>query len=440
MEYFPTNRAGTKLVFEGREYHKRKKYVNGNTFWQCSNSKKCKGNVTISTESVKIKENPHSLYCLSNTAKCKIREKMLQLKQRVCDNYDPIQKQFEDVICQLKDDGVDLLDVELPKFENIKSGLYKARNRQLQVPSLHCKLAIDVKVPEKFNKILLADYNDEIRILIFCLPAIESILYKIDIYLLDGTFKACPPPFKQIYSIHGYNADTKNVFPLFFAFLENKKQKTYELLFDIIKSRFPTWRPSQMLIDYEKSAINAIRKKFPNTILKGCYYHFCRSIFKKAKNLGIKSRVQRRHVARCAGLARLPLRYITSGYQYIMKKSPKTEPVQKFNTYFDRFWFHNIKFIKMWCCNEEEIRNTNYVEGWHSRLNRYVGIKNPSIAKVLDILQKEFKIKNITGKAKTRKDNIYKEIDEEINSTIEDLKEKTISVGHCIEIIAPFVL
>lgn len=226
---------------------------------------------------------------------------------------------------------------------------------------------------------------------------------------------------------------------MFFAFLQNKKQKTYELLFDIIKSRYPTWSPSKILLDYEKPAINAIRKKIRNTIVKGCFYHFCRSLFKKAKMLGVKSRVQRRHIARCAGLARLPFKYITSGYQYIMKKSPKTEPVKKFNTYFDRFWLHDIRFIKMWCCNEEEIRNTNYVEGWHSRLNRYVGIKNPSIAKVLDILEKEIKIKNITEKAKARKQSKYEEIDEEINSAIEDLKEKRISVGHCVEIIAPFV-
>lgn len=83
-----------------------------------------------------------------------------------------------------------------------------------------------------------------------------------------------------------------------------------------------------------------------------------------------------------------------------MKKSPKTEPVNKFNFYFDRFWLNDIKFIKMWCCHGEEIRNTNYVEGWHSRLNRYVGIKKPSIAKVLDISEKEPKIKkNTSGKA-----------------------------------------
>lgn len=112
MEYFPTKRAGTKIVFEGREYHIRKNYVNGNTFWKCSSSKKCKGNATVSTENVKIKENLHSSDCLPNTAKCKILEKMTQLKQRVCENYDPIQKQFEEVICEHKDE--------------YKSGLYKA--------------------------------------------------------------------------------------------------------------------------------------------------------------------------------------------------------------------------------------------------------------------------------------------------------------------------
>lgn len=75
-----------------------------------------------------------------------------------------------------------------------------------------------------------------------------------------------------------------------------------------------------------------------------------------------------------------------------MKISPKTKSVKKFNTYFD-FWLSEIQFIKMWCCQRGGLRTTNYVEGWHFRLNRFLSVKKPSIVKVLDILQKELKIK-----------------------------------------------
>lgn len=144
----------------------------------------------------------------------------------------------------------------------------------------------------------------------------------------------------------------------------------------------PAWYPKKVSIDYEESAMRAIQKVFPKTIIKGCFSHFSNSLFEKAKALGIKSRVQRRHVARCAGLARLPLKYIMSGYQYIMKKTPKSENVQKFNSYFNQYWLSDIEFIKKWCCYQEEVRTTNDLAGWHARLNKYVGRKNPSLAKV----------------------------------------------------------
>lgn len=102
-----------------------------------------------------------------------------------------------------------------------------------------------------------------------------------------------------------------------------------------------------MIVDFEKSAINAIQEAYPDAHIKGCFYHFNRSLFKKAKQLGIKSRVQRRHVAQCAGLARLPLKYISSGYSYVMQRSPKTDPIAKYNSYFDRYWLQDVNFIRI---------------------------------------------------------------------------------------------
>lgn len=59
--------------------------------------------------------------------------------------------------------------------------------------------------------------------------------------------------------------------------------------------------------------------------------------------------------------------------------------------------------------------------------------KNPSLAKVLDILKNETKLRRI----KKRKQNKNYQ---EIKLTIEDLQNKKITVGHCIEIIVFFLL
>lgn len=436
FDFIPTKRGGIKLLYGGRQYHNTKKFNNRNKYWQCYNFKGCKGNITLNNENCFIKENPHNASCVPNSSKINVMIKYNDLKTKVCSNTKPIQKQFEDMICQLQDDGVHLV-TDLPKFNNMKSGLYNARNTNLSVTKLHFKLPTEVIIPQKFESFLLADYNDmdEGRILVFSNADIKNISDDYEHFLCDGTFKSCPPPFSQIYTIHGYNAKTKKVVPLFFAFLHNKNEKTYGILFRLIKSRLPMWYPKKITMDYEKSAMNAIHNIFPKSVIKGCFYHFCKSLFKKARALGIKSRVQRRHVAKCAGLARLPLKFIMSGYKYIMRRAPNCEQVRTFNSYFNSYWLSDITFIKKWCCYQEIIRTTNDLEGWHARINKYLGRKNPSLAEVLQILVKETKIHLYRKKIKSKN---YETNDLEINSAIEDMKANEITVGHCLEIIAPY--
>lgn len=71
----------------------------------------------------------------------------------------------------------------------------------------------------------------------------------------------------------------------------------------------------------------------------------------------------------------------------------------------------------MWCCHEGEIKTTNNLKGWHARLNRYVGQKNPSLAKVLDILKNETKLSRIK---KQKQNKNYQEINEKIKLNEED--------------------
>lgn len=435
IQFVLTKRGGRKMLYNGRQYYKRKIYTNGNTFWLCYNKIQCKGNITLDSKNTFIKDKPHDDGCIPNFSKNIILKKINSLKIKVGENLDPIQKQFEETICELQDDGVDLV-ADLPKFSNIKSSLYNERHKKMGVTKLHFQNPLEVTIPLKYEYFLLADYKyEETRIMVFCPPDIHDLLNDYQHFLLDGTFKSCPSPFKQIYTIHGYKTTTKQVIPLIFAFLHNKNKKTYEILFDLLKSRLPAWNPLKITLDYEKAVMNALAIFFPATEIKGCFYHFCYSLQRKAKKMGLKSRVQRRHVSRCMGLARLPLKYIPAGYKYIMKRAPKCSQVVKFNSYFNSYWLNDVKFIKKWCCFGEELRTTNHLEGWHARLNRYVGRKNPPLAKVLDILVRETKIRTNT---KTNKSKQYQEIDFEINSAVQDLEKNTISVGHCIEIIAPF--
>lgn len=433
IEFISTKRGGVAALYGGRKYHRKKLYVSGDTFWYCD-KKHCKGNFTLNNKNVKTKENPHNILCVANTTKTEFLKNMDKLKDRVSTNFDSVKKQYEDMKSHMDDTGVTLLK-DLPAFENVKSALYNGRNKVLGAPKLRCKLPSEVVVPGKFQKMVLADYNDEEnRLIIFCTQNTRQKICDFKHILCDGTFKSCPQSFKQLYSVHGFDEETQTVIPLIFAVLVNKKKATYELLFRLIKSQFPLWVPEKVTLDFERAAMKGIQNVFPNIEIKLCYYHFNRSLLRKAKKLKIRSPVKKRHVARCAGLARLPSIFINKGYSYVMKKSPIGTEMEKFNTYFKKQWFDQNDFCKVCCCSDEKKRTTNNLEGWHSKINRFIGRRNPTLAHVLDVLKNEKQI----GKQNNKKTKIYEEIDDEIDSTIKQLLRKKISIGHCIETISPF--
>lgn len=108
------------------------KYVNGNGFWQCYNKKGCGGNITLTKDNDLLKEKAHDIDGLPNPSKNMINKRMDTLKTKISNNLDPIQKQFEEMICELQYEGVHFT-ADLPEFKNIKSGLYNARHSKIGV-------------------------------------------------------------------------------------------------------------------------------------------------------------------------------------------------------------------------------------------------------------------------------------------------------------------
>lgn len=372
-------------------------------------------------------------------AQNKVLKELDKLKDRSGSNFDSIHKQYDEMVYNLETEGVHFM-AQIPPFENKKTGLFNNRNKVLGVPKMRFSSSSDVLVPKKFENFLLADYNnvenDGKRILIFCRKEVRSMVKSFSHILCDGTFKSSPKAFKQLYSIHAYNEKSKSVTPIFFCLLPDKSQQTYEILFRLIRSIFPDWKPLKVTMDFEKAAMKAVAKVYNGIEIKGCYFHYNRCLIRKAKQLKISTPVKQRHVSRCAGIARLPPE-LTASVKYVMRKSPAGTDIKKFNTQ----WLEKINFNKTCCCSKEEIRTTNNLEGWHSRINRFLGKNNTTLAILLDILIKETNITNIF-KTSSKKAKIYVQIDAEINSAVSDIKNGLNTVGHCascVELISPYV-
>jgi len=107
------------------------------------------------------------------------------------------------------------------------------------------------------------------RILIFCTREGLELMSEYEHRLADGTFKSAPSIFTQIYTIHVSKYST--VLPVVFALLPDKSTSTYSI--KPLKSHIPL-NPKTIITDFEQSAILAFEENCPNTISRGCHFHF----------------------------------------------------------------------------------------------------------------------------------------------------------------------
>ena len=120
---------------------------------------------------------------------------------------------------------------------------------------------------------------------------------KTKIFFIDGTFKV-PNAFRQVLSILGFCEDTSGYVPLVHILLNSKRQSNYELALmqwkQYIQHYDPSFQPLCFTSDFEVSEIKAIKKIFKCDIV-GDSFHFSKALFRKAKKLGLASKVNKNH-------------------------------------------------------------------------------------------------------------------------------------------------
>ena len=96
----------------------------------------------------------------------------------------------------------------------------------------------------------------------------------------DGTFKAAPELFTQLYTIHGMKSGY--TVPCVYALLPNKRKESYVQLFRQVKSWLDVagrqWSFESFLSDYEQGAYNAVLDVFPGIGEEGCFFHLCKRL------------------------------------------------------------------------------------------------------------------------------------------------------------------
>lgn len=389
--FIKSERGQELLLRHGYRYNKQRKNKNGVTVWRCVNRQRCKALLHTNNDLLLTKEEPHS--CQPSVIENEMKYQLDKCIKRSEKELTTIPKIYGEMVSDLHNAGYDLIQ-KVPDFKNIKKRLYRHRNTSLQVKKLRFKKVTDLIIPPCYEDLKFADYGyKKTRITLFANQNVIKYIETAESVFCDGTFKSCVPPFLQVYTLHidlGSTHEHTNILPAIYALLPDKQEKTYEIFFYLIKSRIPQFSPRIFTTDFEKSAMAAIGKIFPDARIQGCLFHFQKSLWRNAKKLGMdKSLIDKMHVKRCMALAYVPREYRSDGWLYIESENEPEKKITQFNDYFVRTWLdENAYFSNTWSFFDVCHKTNNAIESWNSRFNRLVKPK-PNIAMFLDTLRKD---------------------------------------------------
>ena len=112
-----------------------------------------------------------------------------------------------------------------------------------------------------------------------------------DIYC-DGTFRTCPKPYEQYFTIHGHGKYRSRVLCFVNCLMTDRNITDYRHVFQTLKTKIcqvtgHRWRPRGVICDFEQALLVAVETELHHAQISGCYFHFNQSLWRKVQNLGL---------------------------------------------------------------------------------------------------------------------------------------------------------
>jgi len=302
---------------------------------------------------------------------------------------------------------------QLPSQTLISSTICRVRSK-VQVCPQNPLTVNDLNIPLEYQVVnnkqfLLYDNKNEKRTLIFSTVHNLKILKNCNTWMADGTFRTVPKLFSQLYTIHVcYNRTT---YLVVYVLMTDRTKQSYIEFLNVLKRFEPDLNPNSIMIDFEQSFILAFKDVFPNSEIKGCFFHFQQCMWRKIQENGLHNMyakdaefaLQIRHL--CA-LAYVPINQSVQYFNDLIESNYFVENEDVLSTtinYFEDTWIGRpnrrngrrspIFSTNMWNCYESVIqdlpRTNNSVEGWHHAFNAALGANHVSIWKFIRFIKKE---------------------------------------------------
>ena len=264
----------------------------------------------------------------------------------------------------------------------------------------------------------------------------------------DGTFKTVPEIFFQLYTVHGIS--NNRVFPAVYALATNKRQETYERIFEEIQNL--AGDPEDFMIDFERAAKNALETTFPNVDVKGCFFHLAQNVYRQVQSHGLAEEYQRNaefalEVRMIPALAFVPTADVIASFELLDDElSDEAQPILQYfeGTYIGRRRLdgtrRNPMFdLAMWNVHErtrnEQPRTNNNLEGWHRRFQADVGGHHANFWRFLDVLKREESLTRVQMVQAEAGDNgpvqrrVYRDVQQRIKNIVQDYENRN-TIGY----------
>ena len=247
---------------------------------------------------------------------------------------------------------------------------------------------------------------------------------------MDATYSCCPGPYKQYFTIHANVRGQviqivsvlmtgENIFnhvkvykkrnhfkrkiemPFYndvYIFLVGKTEEMYRDVFAVVKAKVlqvtgREWRPTSVICDFEQALHRALNVELPNCSILGCYFHYCQSLWKKTRNLGLEEAYRgdeetTKVVRRAMSIGFLPVGEIDGGFAHLRRRGGTVQAVQAnpqldvFLDYVERNYINGNTFPKaLWNVHNRTMinRTNNHCEGYYSKFNKIVTINHPTL-------------------------------------------------------------
>ena len=295
----------------------------------------------------------------------------------------------------------------------------------------------------------LLETTAENDMIIFATDANLRRLSACDTVYMDGTFKACPKLYSQLFTIHGLH--NGYVVPLVFVLLSSKKSDAYYKLFnklrDAIAANGEILNPKLIVTDFESGLIDAIKKQFPNALHLGCLFHYTQAVWRHVQAYGLVRSFRKeaeigKFIKLMMALEFVPEDEVIDQAERCLNDLTQEgrQKLDEFILYFWSTWLNSMFEIKIWNKYGQDFlhRTNNRVESWHATLKDKLPL-HPNIYRLINALKVQDATTRLTlakadaGEAPAKRKPRYVTLEHDLQSLYQAHVKKQISTTELLE-------